>query len=123
MILVITSVFVTQFSFANSQIIHSDQWVTVVNESPIESSNNEFEFGDDCVVKAGGVVEEISRSTQDVLIRYSASSRTGGTLCPTGTEFLIEVQDFELMGFTYEEIKAKESNFKSYVKSIRKNEN
>ncbi|MCP4106568.1 MAG: hypothetical protein GY749_13710 [Desulfobacteraceae bacterium] len=62
--------------------------VDVVNEEPVSSLNNEFQFGDSCVPKSGGTVLVMGFFENSdecrALFFYISPEDAGGTVCPSG---------------------------------------
>lgn len=65
------------------------QWVTVANEAPIRSVNATLRPGTSCGIDRPGTSTVLRERGGKVLLRYDTSVRAYGSMCPSGTLYLL----------------------------------
>lgn len=65
-------------------------WIDIVNPTPINNSNVEFEYGDRAVVHAGGSIQFRGSANGKALYQYISRRQAGGTKCPSGALFFVK---------------------------------
>jgi len=84
----------TQLS-SDHTLLPENEWVDIEN-TPIRNHNTALE--DKCVVKRGGRVMKVGKTSEGLLLEYvNPQEIAGGTACPTGTRFVVSRDDFDQM--------------------------
>ena len=88
----------------DKQTVPHDMIVFIQNPEGVENSNCSFEFNDDCYIHRGGIVKVVGTHGKSVLVRYQATRKGGGTCCPTGAIFFLDIDIFSMMTEEYEQV-------------------
>ncbi len=90
----------------NTVRVPASQWVTVLNPDGIRSQNHTFRFHSHGIIEFGGGLTVLDQDEHQVLVRYEAPAPAAGTAVPSGTMFLLPLEEFDQMNAAYYRIKA-----------------
>ncbi len=75
--------------------------VKVRNLEPLDAKTGYFEFDNECLALDGGVVTAVARHRDRVLVRYEPPKKKFYGVCPAGTLFFVQADDFASMNDRY----------------------
>ena len=95
-------------------------WITIMNPDGIKNINSSYQFYDQCFVKSYRDVKPIGKLGEEVLYQVFHANSVGGTLCPTGTYFLMKPDALAAAQWAEEEQERKKAQLKEAIKSLLK---
>lgn len=113
-----TPVLIRAITKGDKATVPDNMWVAIKNLEPLKSKNNEFSYGDRCVIQRGGTVKVVGIDGDHVLVRYSIKGPQFGASCPSGALFFITKTEFSEMTARYHQVQKREEGGKTLIRRL-----